>query len=100
MTSPNDRPHPGGSSAGHGHVELVAQLRPQVATRLEAASPNGRRDSRWPQTVEQAVSAVLREHARQALSGGKPPLGRAVETRVARALRAEFTGAGSLQRDL
>lgn len=85
------------TTGGQGHVELVAQLRPQVAARLEAASPNGRRDSRWPQTVGQAVTAVLRAHAQQAMSAGRSPLDRGTEIRVARALRAEFVGAGSLQ---
>lgn len=96
MTSPNGRRDPDATRSS-GHVALVTQLRPQVAARLDAASPNGRRDGSWPQTVDRAVSAVLREHARQAMSAGQAPLGRAVEVQVARALRSEFVGAGSLQ---
>jgi Flp pilus assembly CpaF family ATPase len=101
MSSPNGRPLAPvvvvPTVAGAGNVALVTALRPQVAARLDTASPNGRRDARWQQTVERAVVDVLREHARQALAAGRPPLGRAVEAQVARALRAEFTGAGSLQ---
>jgi len=95
-TSSNGRQRPP-SVAGTGNVALVAALRPHVAARLDTANPNGRRDAQWPQTVQRAVAEVLREYARQALAGGRPPLERAVEAQVARALRAEFSGAGSLQ---
>jgi Flp pilus assembly CpaF family ATPase len=78
-------------------VELVGVLRPQVAARLDAASPDGRRGAAWTRTVAQAVTDVLREHARRALAAGRPPLDAGVEAVLVRALRAEFTGAGSLQ---
>ena len=70
--------------------ELVAQLRPLVAQRLDTGG-----DRR--QGVEQAIGQVLRAYASQALAAGRPPLEVATEAQLARALRAEFLGAGPLQ---
>jgi Flp pilus assembly CpaF family ATPase len=77
-------------------VDLVAELRPSVAARLEPAGAD-QPPGRWRQVVEHAVADVVDAHAHEALAAGRAPLEVAAEARARRALVHSFIGAGGLQ---
>jgi pilus assembly protein CpaF len=91
-----DDPYPG--HGNNGVATAVQALRDVVGRRLaEAASSGGLTAAERAAVVDEAITAALDTHARQALRASRAPLDPDAEERVRRTLRDAFVGLGGLE---